>query len=123
MTIPEIRKDTPAERLDGLFDGASVVVDALLGTGATGAPRPPYDEAIERANLSPAPVCAVDTPSGLDCDTGEAPGAAIQADVTVTFGFAKQGFTQGQGPDLCGRIVVADIGLPPAAVQTVLGTA
>jgi len=121
VTIPEIRKDTPAKRLDALFDGASVVVDALLGTGAAGAPRPPYDEAIERANGSTAPVCAVDAPSGLDCDTGEAPGAAINADVTVTFGFAKQGFARQRGPELCGRVVVADIGLPPAAVQKVLG--
>jgi ADP-dependent NAD(P)H-hydrate dehydratase / NAD(P)H-hydrate epimerase len=104
-----------------------VVVDALFGTGFHGAPRPEAAERIERLNTSGRPVLAVDLPSGVDASTGEVAGAAVRADVTVTFHGAKLGLAVGPGRFHAGRIVVADIGLEPQptaavrATQAVLG--
>jgi len=91
---------------------AAVIVDALLGTGATGAVREPMAGAVRIANAAGPPVLAVDIPSGLDANTGEVLGACIEATVTVTFVAPKVGFTRGDGPKKTGRVVVADIGLP-----------
>lgn len=100
---------------------ADVVVDALLGTGLSGGVRPPFTDAIHAINGAGRPVVAVDIPSGLDADDGRVLGACVRADVTVTFALAKRGFTRGDGPAHCGRVIVADIGIPPAAVEPVLG--
>jgi ADP-dependent NAD(P)H-hydrate dehydratase / NAD(P)H-hydrate epimerase len=94
----------------GLAD-ASLVVDALLGTGASGAPREPYARAIEAVAESDALVLSVDVPSGLDSDTGAASGAAVAADVTVTFSALKRGLVVGRGATLAGDVVLADIGI------------
>ncbi|MBN4052811.1 hypothetical protein JYU07_00875, partial [Roseiflexus sp. AH-315-K22] len=62
-------------------------------------------------------VLAADTPSGLDIDTGETPGKAVRADVTVTFGANKPAFVGGAVQALCGRVVVGDLGLPRALLD------
>ena len=92
---------------------ASVVVDGLLGTGVRGAPRSRYAEAIEAANRSPAPVVALDAPSGVDGATGRVPGSAVRADVTVAFGWPKLGTLLYPGRECSGRIVAVEIGFPP----------
>lgn len=97
---------------DALAD-ASVVVDGLLGTGIRGAPRGPYAEAIEALNRSPAPVVALDAPSGVDGTTGRVPGVAVRADVTVAFGWPKLGTLLYPGRERSGRIVAVEIGFPP----------
>ncbi len=100
--------------------GADVVVDALFGTGFHGAPRPSAAASIERINASSAPVLSVDLPSGVDASTGEIAGAAVQADVTVTFHGLKVGLVIAPGRFHAGRIVVAPIGLeqgPTAIVR------
>ncbi|HEX5725416.1 MAG TPA: NAD(P)H-hydrate dehydratase, partial [Longimicrobiaceae bacterium] len=97
------------------FRGAAVVLDGLLGTGATGAPRDAYAAVIEAMNASGAPVVAVDGPSGVDLTTGAAPGAAVRAEATVTFGALKRGLLLFPGRKLAGRIVVVEIGFPPLA--------
>jgi hydroxyethylthiazole kinase-like uncharacterized protein yjeF len=94
----------------GLAD-AVLVIDALLGTGAAGAPREPFARAIEAIAESDALVLSVDVPSGVDADTGAAPGAAVAADVTVTFPALKRGLLVGRGARMAGDIVVADIGI------------
>ena len=94
-------------------EGAEAVVDALLGVGIRGAPRPPYREAIRAINESNALRVAVDVPSGLDADTGEAPGDVVRADVTVTLHKPKPGLLKRR--DLAGEIIVASIGVPPEA--------
>src|SRR5207247_2506528 len=66
--------------IDSELAGFEWIVDALLGTGATGAPRPPMDAAIRRMNASAAKRLAVDLPSGLDCDTGEPADPTFRAD-------------------------------------------
>ena len=98
-----------------LLAGADLVVDGLLGTGASGAPRGAVAAAIAACNRSPAPVVAVDIPSGVDGASGEVAGEAVAADVTVTFQAAKPGHVQPPGSERVGRLEVADIGLPVAA--------
>jgi len=88
-----------------------VVVDALFGTGFRAAPRPEAAELIARINAAPAPVLAVDLPSGVDASTGEVAGAAVDAELTVTFHAPKVGLAVAPGRFHAGRVVVADIGL------------
>lgn len=97
---------------------ARVIVDALLGTGVGGAPRGAIAEAIrdiERARAAGASVVALDLPTGVDADTGNADGA-VRADVTLTFGTMKRGLLTARGN--AGRIVLLDIGLPPGDATT-----
>ena len=110
-----------AEETDDL-SGADVVVDALFGTGFHGAPRPDAAALIERIGESGLPVLSVDLPSGVDASTGEIAGAAVTADVTVTFHGAKVGLAVAPGRFHSGRVVVADIGLEPAATSIVRAT-
>ncbi|HEY7671496.1 MAG TPA: NAD(P)H-hydrate dehydratase [Gammaproteobacteria bacterium] len=95
-----------------------VVVDALLGTGLDRDLDPVYAAAVAYINASPAPVLALDIPSGLDADTGLVRGAAVQADVTITFVGLKQGLFLGSAPDFCGTLEFADLGIP---IQTAVG--
>ena len=97
--------------------GADWIVDALLGTGTSGAPRGAIATAIEAVNAAGrrgAKVFAVDLPSGLDCDTGTAPGACVRADVTATFVAPKVGFDAAAATPLLGGVHVVAIGAPRA---------
>lgn len=100
------------ELADRLLEQADVVLDGLLGTGSSGAPRGLVARAITAANACQAPVVAVDIPSGVDGSSGEVPAEAIHASVTVTFQAVKPGHVLAPGSDYCGRLQVADIGLP-----------
>ncbi len=90
-----------------------IIVDGVLGTGCNGAPTGSAEKAIRWINRmrAHALVVAVDLPSGMNGDTGEAAGAVVHADVTVTFARPKRCFlNQGQA-ELAGHLVVADIGI------------
>jgi NAD(P)H-hydrate epimerase len=102
--------------------GADVVVDALFGTGFHGEPRPAAAELIGRINERGSPVLSVDLPSGVDASTGEIAGAAVRADVTVTFHGAKVGLVVAPGRFHAGRIVVAPIGLERSPTAIVRAT-
>ncbi len=115
--ITELASTSDLPALATKLDGVAVVVDALFGTGLTRALRTPWLEVVHAVNGSGRPVVAVDVPSGLDGDTGEVHGAAVEADLTVTFVAAKQGFFQGEGPDHVGRVLVAEIGVPREFVR------
>lgn len=104
-----------ADRVEDAFRGAGVIVDGLLGTGATGAPRGAYAEAIVAMNGASRPVVALDGPSGVDLTTGAAAGEAVRADVTVTFGAPKRGLLLFPGRAHAGRILAVEIGFPPLA--------
>jgi NAD(P)H-hydrate epimerase len=108
-------------RLDREFAPAEWIVDALLGTGATGEPRPPYDRAIARINASGKPIVAVDLPSGLDCDTGQPAANTIRAAHTCTFVAAKPGFFAVGADQFTGQVHVLDIGAPRKLVEEILG--
>jgi NAD(P)H-hydrate epimerase len=96
------------------LDDPDVVVDAMLGTGVTGSLREPEATAARRINNSEATVVSVDVPSGVDADTGEAAGVAVEADRVVTFHDTKPGLEALEVP-----VTVADIGIPEAAERFV----
>jgi len=147
LGIPVIwaEEDEGLTALRKLAAETEVIVDALLGTGVS---RPiegllkeilavVSDEVTRRRNerkteplsalsspaFTPPPnrpfVVAVDVPSGLNCDSGAVDPATLPADLTVTFGFPKRGQFQFPGAEVVGRLVVADIGIPPALADEV----
>ncbi|GGC58091.1 NAD(P)H-hydrate dehydratase [Marinobacter halophilus] len=87
------------------LSSAGLVVDAMLGTGVTGAPREPVAGIIRQINRSALPVLAVDMPSGLDATTGSAEGEVVHAQLTVTFIGSKAGLYTGAGAGVCGKVV------------------
>lgn len=91
---------------------ADVIVDALLGTGFTGPVSGQWRDLILAANAAPAPVVALDVPSGLAADSGDAGECAIRAALTVTFIGRKPGLYTGEGPACCGDIVFDDLDVP-----------
>ena len=101
---------------DEALVGARWIVDALLGTGATGPARNATATAIaaiDRARAAGrALVFAVDLPSGLDCDSGAPLGACVRADVTATFVARKVGFDRPAAAGHTGVVHVLDIGVP-----------
>ncbi len=123
---------TEALLLPGGLDGAEVVVDALFGIGLSrplqGAAAAAVD-AMRSARARGAGVLAVDIPSGLDADNGRLWGAAVLADVTVSFIGRKLGLETGEGPACSGERLFDDLGVPPLAheglvpVATVLAPA
>ena len=104
-----------------LEPGGDLIVDALLGTGLTGAPRGAYAVLIDRLNAAGKPVVAVDIPSGVIADTGAAPDRAVQASLTVTFIGRKVGLHTGRGATLAGRVKYADLGVGPDVLDRVTG--
>lgn len=107
-------------RVKEILSGAEWVVDALLGTGAKGDPRPPFDTAIASMNASKKPILAVDVPSGLDCDRGVPAKRAVRATRTCTFVAEKQGFAAPEAQEYLGRVDVVDIGAPRLVLHQVL---
>jgi len=94
---------------------ASVVVDALLGTGVRGVLRDPVRAAVEltqRAREAAIPIVAVDSPTAVDLTSGEASDPVVRADLTVTFHRPKLGLLTRRGAALAGRVLVAPIGIP-----------
>lgn len=87
---------------------ASLIVDAMFGIGIDRTVKGNYADAITAINNTAAPVVAVDMPSGINTDTGDIMGVAVQATTTVTFAFNKVGLTTGAGKDYAGHVVVAN---------------
>jgi NAD(P)H-hydrate epimerase len=95
---------------------SAIILDALLGTGLNGDVRSPYAEVIAAINASGQPVAAVDIPSGLSADTGRVLGAAVRANLTVSFIGLKLGLLTGEGRDYCGDLVFDDLQADPQIV-------
>jgi hydroxyethylthiazole kinase-like uncharacterized protein yjeF len=102
---------------------ASVIVDALLGTGQIGEPTGPVRETVIALHDSFATVVAVDVPTGIVTDTGDAPGTHVDADMTVSFELAKPCFFQGTGAEAVGDWSVVSIGYPEEAYRETTGMA
>jgi ADP-dependent NAD(P)H-hydrate dehydratase / NAD(P)H-hydrate epimerase len=100
------------------IERASIVVDALLGTGVQGALRDPIRSAVElalRARAAKVPIVAVDTPTAVDLTSGDPTDPVVQADLTVTFHRPKTGLLTRRGSALAGKVLVAPIGIPREA--------
>ena len=112
--IDGARQVEPGE-LSEAMRGTGVVIDAVFGTGFAGAPRGPAVSAIEAMNEVDAPVVATDIASGVNASTGEVEGAAVVADVTMTFHAPKLGHWIAPGKEHTGELRVAPIGIPAGA--------
>ncbi len=100
---------------------ADLIIDALLGAGFTGEPRDNMARLIQLGNDSGIPILAVDLPSGLNADTGQASKIVMRAVEAVTFGLPKVGLVSAIGRELAGEITVADISLPRALLDEETG--
>jgi NAD(P)H-hydrate epimerase len=89
-----------------------LVIDAMLGTGLERPLEGQWAAAVTAANASPAPVLALDIPSGLHADTGAVLGTAVQADATISFIGLKLGLCTGEGPACCGRLFYDALEVP-----------
>ena len=96
---------------------ADLVIDALLGIGLARPVTGEFRAAIDAVNVAGRPVVSVDIPSGLDATSGLPAGAAVRADLTVTFVGRKLGLYLGDGPSFTGQLHFADLGIPPAVVE------
>jgi NAD(P)H-hydrate epimerase len=113
LSVGRIDDEASCEAAARAWDGADLLVDALLGTGFRGEVRAPLAGLILRANRARiARRLAVDLPSGLDCDLGTPARATLRADVTVTFVARKQGFDAPGAAQWTGQVLVASIGVP-----------
>lgn len=99
-----------------LYKDSWAVVDSIFGTGLQRQAAGHFAAVIHSINKLSCPVVAVDIPSGLNADSGQAPGACVKADLTVTFGLAKPGLFVEPGLSLAGVLRIIDIGIPPEAV-------
>ncbi|CAL9551882.1 Bifunctional NAD(P)H-hydrate repair enzyme Nnr [Streptomyces sp. enrichment culture] len=102
-----------AEAAGGLIERADLVVDGIVGIGGKGGLRPEAEALADAAGRARAAVVAVDLPSGVDADTGEVRGAAVRADLTVTFGTHKPGLLIDPAREHAGSVRLIDIGIGP----------
>ncbi|MEU8027806.1 NAD(P)H-hydrate dehydratase [Streptomyces sp. NPDC049099] len=100
-----------SDAVDELIEGADLVVDGIVGIGGKGGLRPDAEKLARRVERSRAAVVAVDLPSGVEADTGEVRGAAVRADLTVTFGTCKPGLLIDPAREYAGVVRLVDIGL------------
>jgi ADP-dependent NAD(P)H-hydrate dehydratase / NAD(P)H-hydrate epimerase len=114
VEVAELEKVAPDD-LDAWLQDAGAVVDAIFGTGFKGAPREPAARAIEAINRCGAPVIACDIASGVGASSGEIEGAAVEADITVSFHVAKIGHRITPGKWNTGELRIAPIGIPDGA--------
>lgn len=113
IRIEEIDLKTIEKSVKNFANDSDLIVDAIFGTGLSGAISGEYEKLINAINSLNKTVIAVDIPSGLDCDTGLALGTAIKAAKTVTFAAAKKGFTNPDCAKYTGEIYIASIGIEP----------
>jgi NAD(P)H-hydrate epimerase len=119
LPIVDLSRQFSAAVFERELAGAEWIVEAVLGTGATGAPRPPFDAAIRQMNAAPCQRLAVDLPSGLNCDSGEPAEPTFRADHTCTFVAAKIGFSNPHVTPYLGQLHVLDIGAPRKLVEEI----
>lgn len=106
--------DLPDAELEQLLRSADLIVDAVLGYRLQEAPHAEEGRLIELIVRSGRDVVSLDLPSGVDPDSGTAPGAAITATATLTLALPKPGLFRGEGRRLAGRVYLGDLGLPEA---------
>lgn len=105
-------EDFDAAEVKSALENAGVAIDAMFGIGLNSELRGNELETALLLNASDVPVVSADIPSGVEADTGRILGNAVNADVTVTFSMAKIGHFVEPGCECCGRLLIADIGIP-----------
>lgn len=119
VPIQLCHENPTADEFQKQFAGAAWLVDALLGTGVQGEPRPPMDFVIDQMNASGVPILAVDIPSGLDADTGRPAQHTVRAAHTCTMATAKAGFKEPAARQYVGEVHVVNIGTPPKLLRQI----
>ena len=119
LDILEVTSEQQWKKQRRLLKDCDFLIDGLLGTGLNSPVRGLYGRVIEELNRANKPLTAIDIPSGLNADTGQVMGVAVQADLTVTFGFPKVGQLVFPGAGLVGRLVRTDIGIPDAVADRI----
>ncbi|MDH4034497.1 MAG: NAD(P)H-hydrate epimerase, partial [candidate division Zixibacteria bacterium] len=94
------------------------IIDAIFGTGFTGAPRGQAAELIDYINIQPQCTIAIDLPSGLNADNGQHDGVAVRADYTCTLALPKYGLFVTPGRELAGAVITVPIGIPDGVVDS-----
>lgn len=102
---------------DADIHGYDLIIDALFGIGLSREILGRYADVINAVNRADTPVLSIDIPSGISADDGQIQGAAIKADVTVTFQYEKLGQKLFPGEDYCGKLIVADVGINPISAS------
>jgi NAD(P)H-hydrate epimerase len=111
--VEPVNSSVGFNKLKKKIKAATLIIDALLGTGLKGELKAPFKKIVALINRSGKKVLAIDVPSGLNCDTGRPKGKdAVCADVTVTFGLPKRGFFKKGAKKYLGKLIVADISIP-----------
>jgi NAD(P)H-hydrate epimerase len=113
-----VRTEADWEKARPLLEEADLVIDGLLGTGTRGAPRGIAAYVIDDLRDIEAPQVSIDLPSGIDADTGAAPGPYVDADLTVTLALPKRGLMLFPGRAASGPLRVADIGIPEDVLES-----
>ncbi|MFC2013120.1 NAD(P)H-hydrate dehydratase [Chloroflexota bacterium] len=119
----EVSDEYP-DKLDEILTSADAVIDALFGTGRVRPLHGVYQQVLDGVSRARQArpglrIVAVDLPSGLSADTGEIDPASLYADHTVALGFPKTGLFLSPGTARVGKIIVADIGIPAALVESI----
>jgi hydroxyethylthiazole kinase-like uncharacterized protein yjeF len=117
-------QDSDFSRFNRLLVSSEVVIDAIFGTGKSRALEGVFKEVMTRiiAEKDKTPallIMAVDIPSGLDADTGAVDPSCPYADATITLGYPKPGLYNFPGAERAGRVIIADIGLPPGVGENI----
>ena len=115
--IQELHRQDDLAKFQLQIKQGDLIIDAIFGTGLNSDVVGLYRDLIDYINVLPAPVVAVDVPSGIDASTGKIMGTAICADLTVTFGLPKIGLLIHPGLDRVGILEVADISIPAYLVH------
>jgi NAD(P)H-hydrate epimerase len=104
-------KEENAYLLKAMLGNCDFVLEGIFGIGLQGCPNIFYQKVIENINSSGKKIVSCDVPSGLSVQEGTILGKSIRADYTITFIGPKKGFFLNQGPEMCGKIFVTDIGV------------
>jgi NAD(P)H-hydrate epimerase len=115
--LPVLVREAPFDGIDAVFRSADLLLDALIGYSLQGAPRESIAALIRAANASFSPVLALDIPSGLNGDTGEAYDPTIKALATLTLALPKAGLTRPAAAAWVGNLYLADISAPEAVYR------
>jgi hydroxyethylthiazole kinase-like uncharacterized protein yjeF len=116
-TDVEVTQNASSRLVADVAAWSDIIVDALLGVGLTTPLKGLYAQAVETINTSGRPVVAIDVPTGVDADTGDVRGTAVNADLTVTMALLKRGLVLFPGAHHAGVVRIADIGIPSEVIE------